>query len=683
MASNISSYWRTRRKILCNVDAHVVEAAENIDDCRYSKENVDNPFVAIDDEISSDSNVHVNVEDANEARLSNSEAEGNFFVSRENSECDSSCSSVDDCSDDNLPELLAQWAKDCFIPMIALGRLLHILHKFHPTLPLESRTLLETKRDTRIESLKSGGNYCHVGILQNLQELYCAYSTDSCFENDQLYIQVNIDGLPLFKSSSLHVWPILGILKGLACEKPFTIGVYAGNKKPDDVHEFLGPFTSELKHLHDSGFTLGTGSCHYFLNVHSFVCDAPARSMLKQTKLHCGYNACERCVQKGEWFNKVVFTKTDAPLRTDVSFDEMADENHHIGLSPLRGLGFGLVTHFCLDYMHLICLGIMRKLLLLWMRGPRDCHRLSAGLIQQISERLLNLRPAMPCEFGRRPRTLLEVDRWKATEFRQLLVYSGPVVFKGILSDSVYKHFMLLSFSTYCCLSADLCRHYADFVRALLVKFVNVAGELYGKDALVYNVHSVMHIVDDVELFGPLDSISSFPFENYLRIIKRLVRRPSMPLQQIICRLSERSADQLAVGIEISGGLKRQHVEGPVPESLLGVSGLTQYKELNFKGWVLKPSLKDGVVLLINGEIVVIRNIICFDLKICIVYQKFLCKKLLYNYPVISSDVNIYSVSKICMDYFVEEHHHIQTKCVCMPLKDDNEFAIVPYAHKE
>ena len=112
------------------------------------------------------------------------------------------------------------------------------------------------------------------------------------------------------------------------------------------MHEYLDEFVNEIKHLQQTGIVLGNHQ--YFVSVHSFVCDAPARAMLKQTKLHSGYHACERCVQKGDWAGRVIYPETDAPKRTDVSFDELSDESHHHGPSPLHGLGFGLVTFFVL-----------------------------------------------------------------------------------------------------------------------------------------------------------------------------------------------------------------------------------------------------------------------------------------------------------------------------------------------
>ena len=58
--------------------------------------------------------------------------------------------------------------------------------------------------------------------------------------------------------------------------------------------------------------------------------------------------------------------------------------------------------------------------------------------------------------------------------------------------------------------------------------------ELYGDSFLVYNVHSLIHLVDDAERLGTLDNFSDFPFENYLQKIKQIVKGGRSPLTQII-----------------------------------------------------------------------------------------------------------------------------------------------------
>ena len=102
-----------------------------------------------------------------------------------------------------------------------------------------------------------------------------------------------------------------------------------------------------------------------------------------------------------------------------------------------------MVSQFPLDYMHLVCLGVVRRLLNLWLRGPLK-SRLSAKVVDSISSQLVKMRPNIPVEFARKPRSLREVDRWKATEFRQFLLYTGPVVLSSFFDSNTYNNFMLL-----------------------------------------------------------------------------------------------------------------------------------------------------------------------------------------------------------------------------------------------
>ena len=155
---------------------------------------------------------------------------------------------------------------------------------------------------------------------------------------------------------------------------------------------------------------------HHSVRIHSFVCDAPARAFLKNIKLHSGYSSCERCIQEGEWFGRVVFCSVNSPLRTNAQFLVMSDDGHHLGPTPLTDLKINFIDDFVLDYMHLLCLGVTRKLLKTWMHGTLNV-RLAACKIQEISSKLLSLSVFIPREFVRKSRGLSEIDRWKATEF--------------------------------------------------------------------------------------------------------------------------------------------------------------------------------------------------------------------------------------------------------------------------
>lgn len=95
--------------------------------------------------------------------------------------------------------------------------------------------------------------------------------------------------------------------------------------------------------------------------------------------------------------------------------------------------------------MHLVCLGVMRRSILYYFKGHFKGvfdSRLSSAQINEISEGLKSLK--LPNEFARQPRSLIELDRWKATELRSFLLYFGLIVLKGVVDAKVYKHFLSL-----------------------------------------------------------------------------------------------------------------------------------------------------------------------------------------------------------------------------------------------
>lgn len=61
-----------------------------------------------------------------------------------------------------------------------------------------------------------------------------------------------------------------------------------------------------------------------------------------------------------------------------------------------------------------------------------------------ISQSLFNLRKLVPSEFARLPRSLDDLKYWKATEFREILLYTGVIVLKSNLKKEFYGHFLLL-----------------------------------------------------------------------------------------------------------------------------------------------------------------------------------------------------------------------------------------------
>lgn len=158
------------------------------------------------------------------------------------------------------------------------------------------------------------------------------------------------------------------------------------------------------------------------------------------------------------------------------------------------------------------------------------------------SEYLMSLHGSMPSKFARQPRSLLELDRWKATEFCQLLLYTGLIVLRKVVSKQVYQHFLALSIGISIRLDTNTDRRnfYLQYARELIVHSVSECSWLYGDTFVVYNVHSLIHLADDVQFFqSSLNDIYCFPFQNHMQVLKLLVRNTQNPLVQVVKRLEE------------------------------------------------------------------------------------------------------------------------------------------------
>jgi len=64
--------------------------------------------------------------------------------------------------------------------------------------------------------------------------------------------------------------------------------------------------------------------------------------------------------------------------------------------------------------------------------------------------------------------------------------------------------------------------------------------DVFGREFISYNVHSLLHICEDAQKFGDIVSYSAFPFESFLGHLKALIHSPTHPLQQVARRLHER-----------------------------------------------------------------------------------------------------------------------------------------------
>jgi len=195
---------------------------------------------------------------------------------------------------------------------------------------------------------------------------------------------------------------------------------------------------------------------------------------------------------------------------------------------------------------------------------------------------------------------------------------------------------------------------------------------------LVYNVHGLIHLAADVKQFGPLDSFSAFPFESFLGRLKKMLRKPNQPLQQIIRRLSEKAEIGFKVANELTTFVKHKHSSGPLPEEF---SNYFQYREVNYNNLVLSTKCGDNCCQT-GSKICLIRNILCDDsgLDVTLLVEPYKKRRRFFSKPLDSSIMNIFRVSELCGQLIAVRLVDVGAKYVRLPCESD--FVVIPLLHQ-
>ncbi|KAF0711585.1 DUF4806 domain-containing protein, partial [Aphis craccivora] len=191
---------------------------------------------------------------------------------------------------------LRNWILHFKISHNAANSLLTILHSVGMTVPKDVRTLMHTPKTKEIINVLNG-TYIHLGLKNMLLPLLEINNFNKHINDNIINIGINIDGLPIAKSSKSQLWPILvSILnfKGLT-----------NNVLPIEV-------------LRNGLIVNGT---LISVNISNIVCDAPAKSFLLNVKNFNAYFGCTSCIEEGDYIeNRVALIGTNAPLRTNETF---------------------------------------------------------------------------------------------------------------------------------------------------------------------------------------------------------------------------------------------------------------------------------------------------------------------------------------------------------------------------
>lgn len=240
--------------------------------------------------------------------------------------------------------------------------LLRTHHCFHH-LPCSTKTLLKTPR-VPLETIKMDlGEYYHIDLTKHIMRKLQYLSPKKIPQ----YIEIDLhtDGMSIHKSTGTQFWPIQFRISNIINDNPSIIGIYMGSKKPSDAVQFFKYFIEEFMNIQKSnGIQLKDRTIPVYLRT--FIVDALAGSFILNHRSHNSKNPCSKCKVAGKSVNRRMcfLTYCNEP-RTDDDYFNATDRNHHIphSESALKSIGFYTVSRVPFEYMHLICLGVVKKFL--------------------------------------------------------------------------------------------------------------------------------------------------------------------------------------------------------------------------------------------------------------------------------------------------------------------------------
>lgn len=227
--------------------------------------------------------------------------------------------------------------------------------------------------------------------------------------------------------------------------EPFTAAIFCGVSKPKNLSAFLKDFITQLNEIQQEGILINNKQ--FRVRIKFFVCDTPARSFLKCCVGHTAADGCERCDIVGQTVDCTrTFNSTSGNKRTDADFRSFSNPSYHTGVSPLTLIypPIDMINQFILDLMHLIYLGVQKRLLEYWL--DRSSTKIFMLMKNELARRSAMIRPDIPLEYPRKMRSTNDVSNFKATEYKFFLKVCGPIILKGILSKSRRDHFLLLHY---------------------------------------------------------------------------------------------------------------------------------------------------------------------------------------------------------------------------------------------
>lgn len=376
--------------------------------------------------------------------------------------------------------------------------------------------------------------------------IYKKTIANQCCQNALfLHLIINSDGAPIVASSNKNIWPILLSI----VELPYKLrryfrnivlgGLWCGCDKPD-WNIFLESFIEQMNMISAKMIKIKYENRNIFLkfNIIALIADLPAKASILNCKQFNGDYGCILCLQKGIYCdNRHLY-----PYDNDMIYRTNKDYCDALCLvlctsKPAFGIkGECLLSSLIqipemvpIDIMHQLYLGVTKSIVY-------SIYNSKKTILDKDKFKKACCTIKLPSDFHRRPRTFEHLKHWKAIEYKYFLLYYGSAVLHDNVSDEYYVHFLILCTSICMLFESQISPEDIALVEKLLCCFVKSMPVLYGKYAETHNVHSLLHLPRQAQLYGALWHISAMTFEGALHNLQKYITGTTDMAGQIVKR---------------------------------------------------------------------------------------------------------------------------------------------------
>lgn len=253
------------------------------------------------------------------------------------------------------------------------------------------------------------------------------------------------------------------------------------------------------------------------------------------------------------------------------------------------------------------------------------------------------------------------------------------MVFEQLLDGDEFNHFMILSCASRIC-SSSMYQCYQSIAEKMFKVYAQKYSSLYGQHTIGSNVHLLTHIVEDLKAnnVGNLMDISTYRYENSLRLLGLKLKHGNLPLEQI----SRRIIETLQVpSLELANSFDTTKFT-PKALNQQKHETTTIYQKVQITADVILNSKKsaDSWFLTKNDELVKIKYAKIENNEIKILGNAIREKNAAFTTPLNSAKLKIFSSDGLLHDelrtYDIES---IFSKMMCLPKRE--EFVYMPILH--